>query len=107
MPGQPMTSAGDRPAVQSLWVAAVGPPGVTTQPFLDSGGTSLSGLRLLGAVHKTLGVRVSWRDLTSAADADDFARRVRDQLPRPRPVEQAAGAGEADPQPRPAGRGWS
>lgn len=88
-------------AVRALWAAAVGPSGLTTQPFLDSGGTSLSGLRLLGAVHKTLEVRVNWRDLTAAADADDFARRVHDQMTRGRSVP---GEAEAGPRARPEGR---
>lgn len=44
--------------------------------FRQVGGDSLCGLRLLGAIYKTLGVRLTWTDLDGADDADDFASKV-------------------------------
>jgi hypothetical protein len=63
-----------RTQVRHLWLSVV--PEGATGTFADAGGDSLSGLRLLGAVYKSLGIRVAWDDLNSAADADDFANRV-------------------------------
>lgn len=60
--------------VCQLWADLVPQAGRGT--FTDCGGDSLSGLRLIGAVYGICGVRMTWNDLSTAADADDFAARV-------------------------------
>ena len=59
--------------VRDLWLAAGADPEAGS--FTEGGGDSLSALRLLGAVHRDLGVRMRWSDLDAASSADDFAAR--------------------------------
>lgn len=63
-----------RAHVRELWLTIL--PDGTSGTFTEAGGDSLSGLRLLGAIHKNLGLRVPFDDLSAATDVDDFAGRV-------------------------------
>jgi hypothetical protein len=63
-----------RAQVRQLWLSAV-LDGVSGT-FTEAGGDSLSGLRLIGAVYKSVHIRVAWDVLNTAADVDDFADRV-------------------------------
>lgn len=68
--------------VEKMWEQAVGNPPESGMSFLNNGGTSLAGLRLLGAIRHEFGIRMQWRDLHLATDARDFATRVLEQTPR-------------------------
>ncbi|MFZ3492113.1 acyl carrier protein [Streptomyces sp. 5.8] len=63
-----------RARVRELWLSVL--PDGTSGTFTEAGGDSLSGLRLLGALHKTLGLRVPFDTLNTAGDVNDFADRV-------------------------------
>ncbi|MEU9891161.1 acyl carrier protein [Sphaerisporangium sp. NPDC051017] len=63
-----------REHVRKLWLGIL--PDGTSGTFAEAGGDSLSGLRLLGAIHKTLGIRVPFGDLNTAASVEDFVDRV-------------------------------
>lgn len=80
MPTTDDTDARDgdvRAQVRELWLTVL--PDATSGSFTEAGGDSLSGLRLLGAIHKSLGLRVPFDTLSAAADVDDFAERVANQ----------------------------
>jgi acyl carrier protein len=63
-----------RAHVRELWLTIL--PNGTSGSFTEAGGDSLSGLRLLGAIHKSLGLRVPFNTLNTATSVDDFAKRV-------------------------------
>jgi len=71
-----------RERVRELWTAVLAADGAgpaQVRPdlsFFDAGGTSLSALRLLGALHGEFGVRLSWGDIRAASDVDDLSTRV-------------------------------
>jgi acyl carrier protein len=71
-----------RGRVRELWAAVLASDGADpaeARPdvsFFDAGGTSLSALRLLGALHGEFGVRLSWSDIRAASDVDDLSTRV-------------------------------
>ena len=63
--------------VRKLWISATeGGEQSVNDSFYNSGGTSIAGLRLISALRAEFGVRLSWRNLKSAKNADDLASQV-------------------------------